>query len=81
MMRGLPVASFKIGAWRLLAETPNLILTQIGDSKALARRLGELVDQPETYAQLRQHVAAKAHASYSAKEWVRRIIEALNQTK
>ena len=81
MMRGLPVASFKIGAWRLLAETPNAILTKVGDSKALARHLEELVDQPEIYKQLRQDVAAQAQANYSAKEWVKRIVEALNQVR
>ena len=79
MIRGLPIASFKIGAWRLLEETGTPILAEIGDSATLVQGMHELISHAEHYFDVRRSIADRARAEYASERWAQRIVRALKQ--
>ena len=79
MIRGLPIASFKIGAWRLLEEAPTPILAEVGDCTTLVQGMHKLISHAEHYLDVRRSIAEQAHAEYASERWAQRIVRALKQ--
>ena len=77
MMRGVPVASFRIGAWSLLEEVAPQPLATIGRSSELATQIEVTFTDQDHYVALRSKVAQHAHANFSSAQWAQRIAEAL----
>lgn len=77
MMRGVPVASFKIGAWSLLEEAGPQPLATIDHSSDLAAQIEATFSDQVQYTALRSKVADHAQETYSSAHWAQRIADAL----